>query len=93
MAKESQIQKKILDFLIINDFYVIKTVMATRNGVPDIISCKNGKFVAFEVKNEKGRVSKLQEYNIGKIKAAGGEAFVVRSLDEVRIICSVLFAV
>jgi mevalonate kinase len=54
------------------------------SGLPDIICCVNGRFVAFEVKTEDGRLSKLQELAIAKITAAGGAAFMVRSVAEVR---------
>ena len=53
-------------------------------GLPDIIVCYRGRFVAFEVKAPSGRPSKLQEITIAKIKAAKGEAFIVRSVQEVR---------
>ena len=53
-------------------------------GIPDIICCYKGKFVAFEVKNDKGKLSKLQEATIKKIRNAKGLAFKVISLDEVK---------
>ena len=55
-------------------------------GLPDIICCYRGRFVAFEVKAPSGKPSKLQEITITKIKAAKGEAFIVRSVEEVRAI-------
>lgn len=55
-------------------------------GIPDIIACINGHFYGFEVKNEIGRPTKLQEAAIRKICAAGGTALVVRSVDEVRAV-------
>ena len=36
------------------------------------------------MKNEKGTVTKLQEATIDKIKAAGGTAAVVRSVEDVK---------
>ena len=51
-------------------------------GLPDIICCYRGRFVAFEVKAPSGRPSKLQEITIAKIKAAKGEACIVRSVGE-----------
>ena len=57
-------------------------------GIPDIIACINGRFYAFEVKTESGRLTKLQEATIRKILAAGGTALVVHSVDEVRIAIS-----
>jgi Holliday junction resolvase len=42
-------------------------------GVPDIIVCYNGKFVAFEVKTETGKLTMLQESTLRKINAAKGK--------------------
>jgi len=53
-------------------------------GIPDVICCINGKFVAFEVKMPSGKLTKLQEITIQKIKNAKGEAFKVTSLQEVK---------
>jgi hypothetical protein len=53
-------------------------------GLPDLILCYRGRFVAFEVKAPSGKPSKLQEVTIAKIKAAKGEAFIVRSVEEVK---------
>ena len=53
-----------------------------RGGVPDLIICADGRFVALEVKNEAGRVSKLQELEARHIRKSGGVIEVVRSLDE-----------
>ena len=53
-------------------------------GIPDIIACIGGRFFAFEAKIQDGKVTKLQEATIRKIRAAGGVAVVVRSADEVR---------
>lgn len=53
-------------------------------GIPDIICCMNGRFIAFEVKTETGVLSKLQEITIAKIKDAKGKAYKVTSVSEVR---------
>jgi len=53
-------------------------------GLPDVICCYCGRFVAFEVKTPEGRLTKLQENTITKIKAAKGQAFKVTSVEEVR---------
>lgn len=53
-------------------------------GIPDIICCYKGKFVAFEVKTKKGKLSKLQEVMIERIRQAGGVAFKVTSVQEVK---------
>ena len=53
-------------------------------GIPDIICCYNGKFVAFEVKTPRGKLSKLQEIIIQKIKNANGIAYKVTNLEDVK---------
>ena len=55
-------------------------------GIPDIIACINGRFVAFEVKTETGKLTKLQEITIDKIRKAGGLAFHVTSAAQVAAI-------
>lgn len=85
--KESDIVKSIMKYL--------KTVprcfawkehggMYGTAGIPDIIACIDGRFFAFEVKTEVGKPTKLQEATIRKIRAAGGTALVVRSVEEVK---------
>jgi hypothetical protein len=59
-------------------------------GLPDIICCIGGRFVAFEVKTPSGKLTKLQEITTRKIKAAKGEAFKVSSVGEVRLILETL---
>ena len=54
------------------------------NGIPDIICCYRGRFVAFEVKTEKGRPSRLQDAVIRQIGRAGGLALIVRSVEDVK---------
>jgi hypothetical protein len=53
-------------------------------GIPDIVACLRGRFVAFEVKTENGRLTELQRLTLARIRAAGGVAEKVTSLDEVR---------
>ena len=53
-------------------------------GIPDIIACIRGRFVAFEVKMASGRLTKLQEATIQKIKDAKGKAYKVTSVEEVK---------
>lgn len=55
-------------------------------GIPDVIACINGRFVAFEVKTETGKLTKLQEITMQKIRNAKGQAFKVTSAAEVAAI-------
>ena len=53
-------------------------------GIPDIIACINGQFCAFEVKQPSGKLTRLQESTLGRIRAAGGVAGKVTSVEDVR---------
>lgn len=55
-------------------------------GIPDIIACIGGQFYAFEVKTDSGKTTALQDATIHKILACGGKAYVVRCVEEVRVI-------
>ena len=59
-------------------------------GIPDIICCVDGRFVAFEVKTPAGKLTKLQEIAIQRIQAARGKAYKVTSVKEVQAILSSL---
>ena len=59
-------------------------------GILDIVACIHGRFVAFEVKTETGKLSKLQEITIQKIQNAKGQAFKVTSAAEVAAILKTL---
>ena len=49
-----------------------------RAGIPDIIGCMQGSFIAIECKAGKGQTTALQERELQRIKDAGGFAFVAR---------------
>lgn len=55
-------------------------------GLPDIICCIGGRFMAFEVKTPSGKLTKLQETTIRKIQDARGEACKVTSVGEVKAV-------
>lgn len=53
-----------------------------RAGIPDIICCVHGYFLAIECKAGKGTTTALQERELVNIKAAGGMALVVYDTPE-----------
>ena len=84
---EKDITNKILKYLkTLDRCYCFKEHGGSygSTGIPDIICCYKGRFLAFEVKTAKGRTTALQEVNIRKINEAEGIAVVVRSLDDVK---------
>lgn len=60
-----------------------------RSGVPDIICCHNGKFIAFECKAGGNKCTALQLKEIDAIWAAKGEAYVIKE-DNVDLVRAVL---
>lgn len=52
-------------------------------GVPDIIVIKDGKFIGLEVKQPKGKLGESQVEFFRRCTLAGGEYYVVTSVDEV----------
>ena len=48
-----------------------------RAGIPDVIGCYNGQFVAFECKAGKGKTTALQDRELANIQTAKGWAFVI----------------
>lgn len=88
MEREAErvLQNKVLRFLeSLEDCYVFKVVQANRAGVPDVIACLNGQFFAFELKRGyKEKTTKIQNFHLAKIEKAGGKAFVIRDLGELK---------
>lgn len=68
--------KKQLDEMGIYHFSPFQAGMG-RAGIPDIIGCYRGMFVAFECKAGKGKTTALQEREINAIRTAKGLAFVI----------------
>ncbi|MCM1270815.1 MAG: VRR-NUC domain-containing protein [Ruminococcus flavefaciens] len=87
--KESDIVRAILKYLkTVPDCFSWKEHggMYGTAGIPDIICCYCGKFVAFEVKTETGKATDLQKATIRKIQKCGGQALIVRSLEDVKAV-------
>jgi len=69
---EQQIQKKRIQELESQGYYVIKLVKTNKNGIPDLIAIPPNSDVLFsEVKRPNGKVSKLQEYRLKELKEYG----------------------
>lgn len=49
-----------------------------RSGIPDIVCCVDGKFMAIECKAEGGEITALQHYELTKIESAKGFTFIAR---------------
>ncbi len=84
--REKSIENKIKIYLKSIGAYYVKYFgnSFSQVGVPDILACYKGHFIGIEVKNEKGKTSPLQDYNLEEIKKAGGYSLVARSVEDVK---------
>lgn len=57
-----------------------------RAGIPDIIGCMDGHFIAIECKAGKGTTTALQERELDRIHNAGGTTYIARedNIDELQ---------
>lgn len=87
MGEEKRFEEKLKRYCRSRGIWYLKTYSdgVQRAGVPDLICCVAGRFVALELKSQKGRASVLQIHEIEKIKDAGGYAEVVRPDDYEKI--------
>ena len=77
---ESQFQAKVIKFLkeLPRTWYVkIWGGGFMKAGIPDILCCINGRFVALELKQENGKPSELQKRNIRLINEANGVGIIL----------------
>ena len=80
MAAEKTFENKIKKYLTEYGIWHVKYFANgfTKSGIPDILACCNGHFLAIEVKGENGKPSELQLHHVKKIKQAGGHAVIVK---------------
>jgi hypothetical protein len=90
---EERIISEIMIYLRAKECYAIRThdhgelhYNQLRKGIPDILVCYRGQFVAFEVKTWRGEAQPHQKEELAEIRSSGGAAHVVRSVADVRTI-------
>lgn len=79
MGAEKQFEKRVKAYLESKGCWLLKTWSngVQREGVPDLLVCCNGHFVGIELKAATGHPTKLQTWNVNKIRKAGGVAMVL----------------
>lgn len=83
MAGEKNFENKIKKFLKDRGCWYVKYFANrnTRAGVPDILACVNGHFVAIEVKAENGKPTELQKWNVKQINKCKGVGLILYPKD------------
>ncbi len=79
---ESQIQKKIINYLTKQWYTVVNLIKTNFSGIPDLIATKDSNCIWIEVKRPWGRLSKLQEYRIKKLRENGNVVLVPYGYEE-----------
>lgn len=76
---EQQIQRKRINELEAQGYYVIKLIKTNKNGIPDVIAISpNAKVLFSEIKTKTGKLSKLQEYRLEELSSFGFDTEVYR---------------
>ena len=81
---EKDIQAKVLKYLRNEGHYAVKIISASQSGTPDILACVRGHFIGIEMKQPGKDATPLQEYKARQIRDAGGTAWTITSLDQLR---------
>jgi hypothetical protein len=79
MTPEAKVKKKVVDVIKKNSAYYFfpATGGYGRSGVPDVVCCYRGVFVAIECKAGNNKPTALQEAEMQKIRQAQGFVLVV----------------
>lgn len=87
MKPETRFQTRVIKKLkLLPNTFWFKHMAVSIRGLPDIMGCVNGTFVAIELKSSaKLKASPLQQYTLANIQGAQGLSFVVHpdNFDEV----------
>lgn len=81
---EKVLQDKCINYLKENKIYYINKYGDGRSGkgAPDLITCINGQFVAFELKVGKNEMQDDQKIHKLRIERSGGDHYTPYSLEE-----------
>ncbi len=87
LKSETNLKNRVLKRLkAMSKLWYVKTSERAQRGIPDLLICYAGVFIAIELKrSEKATVTALQLYNLDAIEKAGGYSFILHpnNIDEV----------
>ena len=94
MTPEAKVKAKVVKILKTHGVYYFYPVTGGfgRSGVPDVVCCRNGHFLAIECKAGKNKPTPLQEAEMQKIRDAGGTTMVINetNIDELQFYLEVI---
>lgn len=68
---ESKVQRSLIKKYEADEWFVVKLILTTKAGIPDLLLLKNGKARFVEVKRPNGHPTKLQQYRIQQLRDMG----------------------
>lgn len=68
---ESKIQARIIKRLESEGYYVVKLILTSKNGIPDLLILKDGVASFVEVKRPGEKPRSLQEYRMNELRNLG----------------------
>ena len=88
IKRETSLQERIQTLIESKGGYVIKTHgdMTTEPGIPDLIFCYKGLFIAFEVKVDNNEPSRQQGIHCRNIHKASGIASIIWNIEQAKIV-------
>ncbi len=92
LTPEKKVKNQCVDILKAHEAYYFFPAAngLGRAGIPDIIACLRGYFIAIECKAGKGKTTALQDRELQRIRNAGGVALVINenNMDELKSVLS-----
>lgn len=87
MGEEKNFEKRVKKYLESENAWFLKIWGngVQRSGIPDLLCCVNGHFLAIELKSKRGTPSDLQLREIDLIHKAGGKAIVLYPSDFMKL--------
>ena len=76
--------------LPVDSVVAYKIEVANERGVPDILMCVNGRFIAIEVKGDGDKLSPIQRVQLNRINVAGGSGWTVRKFDDFKSVLRIV---
>lgn len=74
---ESKVQSRIIKRYEAQGWFVVKLVLTSKPGIPDLLCLKDGKTVFIEVKRPGEKTRPLQDYRIAELRRMGFDVKVL----------------
>lgn len=83
--REQELVRQVRDLLALLGAWHMRNVglLEAQRGLPDIVACYQGRFIAIECKGARGRLRPEQERQLAELRRAGALCIVARSLEDV----------